>query len=90
MTPRVLAEVEEHLREATDRVSELLATLSAERSTVACEMLIDAARMHAGAILDQIWLARWQLPPALDCDDLDPTDPQRMNLADWAQEDGNG
>ena len=57
-----LADVAAHLREATDRTSELLASIEAERATVSKEMLIESVRTHAAAILQEVWCARWALP----------------------------
>lgn len=60
-----LVEVAAHLKEATDRTSELLASIDAERATVSREMLIESVRTHAAAILQEIWCARWALPVLL-------------------------
>lgn len=64
MAPREtsLADVAAHLREATDRTSELLASLDAERETVCREALIESVRVQATDILREVWSARWAMP----------------------------
>lgn len=61
--------VEGHLRDATDRTSELLASLIVEEDTVSREALLDAMRMHGEAILAHLWEARWQMPSTGGCTD---------------------
>lgn len=59
---RCLTLVDGHLRDATDRTSELLAALIIERDTISRDALLDAMRMHGEAILAHLWEARWQMP----------------------------
>ena len=76
-----------HLRDATDRVAELLASLQVD-THVSREIMLDAVENHAHAILGHIFMARWELPFADPDEPLDRTDPQAMNISE-SKEPGN-
>ena len=61
-THNQLMTVADHLREATDHLSELIASIDVERETVSRDSLIDAVLMHASVVMAEVWQARWALP----------------------------
>lgn len=77
--------VSTHLRDACDRLGELLASLRTDTHVSPASML-HAVEDHAQAILSHVWMARWELPFPGDPDEpLDPADPQAMAITRWKE-----
>ncbi len=94
------AVIDGHLLRAVERLSELLASLRAD-DHVSPGAMLDHVREAAAEVLTHVWKAPWEMPilPAttptnepfgesveLSDSEIDPTDPQKVTVADWRGE----